>query len=171
MKADTNMAMPLTDSAPKDFDFIIGDWSVKHSRLTERLSGCTEWTEFSGRSSTRKTLGGFGNLEDNILEFPEGTFRAAAMRSYCQKTKTWSICWLDSRNPTHLDAPVVGQFTGNTGLFYADDVLNSKPIKIRFTWSSAPSEEPRWEQAFSADAGSTWETNWTMQFVPAEGDA
>ena len=170
MKADTNMALPLKDSAPKDFDFIIGDWSVKHSRLNERLSGCTEWTEFSGRSSTRKTLGGFGNLEDNILEFPEGTFRAVAMRSYCQKTKTWSIWWLDSRNPTHLDAPVVGQFTGNTGLFYADDVLNSKPIKIRFTWSSAPSEEPRWEQAFSADAGSTWETNWIMQFVPAEGD-
>ena len=170
MKADTNMALPLEDSAPKDFDFIIGDWNVRHRRLNERLSGCTEWTEFSGRSSTRKTLGGFGNLEDNILVFPEGTFRAVAMRSYCPKTKTWSIWWLDGRNPTHLDAPVVGQFTGNTGLFYADDVLNSKPIKIRFTWSSAPSEEPRWEQAFSADAGSTWETNWIMQFVPAEGD-
>ena len=164
------MTLPLEDSAPKDFDFIIGDWTVKHSRLNERLCGCTEWTEFSGRSSTRKTLGGFGNLEDNILEFPEGTFRAAAMRSYCKKTKTWSIWWLDGRNPTHLDTPVVGQFEGNTGLFYANDVFNAKPIKIRFTWSSVASEGPRWEQAFSADGGATWETNWTMQFVPAKGD-
>ena len=23
---------------------------------------------------------------------------------------------------------------------------------------------PTWEQAFSADAGATWETNWTMEF-------
>ncbi|MES2957544.1 MAG: DUF1579 domain-containing protein [Pseudomonadota bacterium] len=164
------MTLPLEDSAPKDFDFIIGDWRVQHRRLNERLAGCHQWTEFSGRSSTRKTLGGFGNLEDNILEMPEGTFRAVAMRSYCPTTKTWSIWWLDGRNPTRLDTPVVGHFTGSTGVFYADDVLNSKPIKIRFTWS-VPSEGPRWEQAFSADAGSTWETNWTMQFVPAKSGA
>lgn len=165
------MTLPLEGSAPKDFDFIIGDWNVRHRRLNERLSGCNEWTEFSGRSSTRKILGGFGNLEDNILHFPEGAFRAAAMRSYCTKTKTWSIWWLDGRNPTHLDKPVVGQFTQNTGLFYADDILNAKPIKVRFTWLAVPNESPRWEQAFSADAGSTWETNWTMQFVSTKGYA
>jgi len=165
------MSLPLDDAAPADFDFIIGDWHVRHRRLNERLCGCTEWTEFSGRSSTRKMLGGFGNLEDNILELPEGTFRAAAMRSYCAKTGSWSIWWLDGRNPTHLDTPVVGQFTGTTGVFYPDEVLNSMPIKIRFTWSSGSPGGPRWEQAFSADAGSTWETNWTMQFVPADGDA
>ncbi len=165
------MTLPLEAAAPNDFDFIIGDWSVKHRRLNERLSGCTEWTEFSGRSSTRKTLGGFGNLEDNILDFPEGAFRAVALRSYCQESRTWSIWWLDGRNPTRLDKPVVGQFNANTGLFYADDVFDAKPIKIRFTWTSVPNEGPRWEQAFSDDAGSTWETNWTMQFVRVGDDA
>jgi hypothetical protein len=62
---------------------------------------------------------------------------------------------------------VVGKFEGNTGLFHADDVFNGKPIKIRFIWSWAPHENPRWEQAFSPDDGATWETNWTMQFTPA----
>lgn len=159
------MALPLEESAPKDFDFIIGDWTVRHRRLNERLSDCHEWTEFDGRSSTHKTLGGFGNLEDNILYFPEGAFRAIAMRAYCASSRTWSIWWLDGRNPTQLDKPVVGQFTGSTGLFYTDDVLDGKPIKVRFTWHSAPGEDPRWEQAFSPDAGTTWETNWTMQFT------
>jgi len=159
------MALVLEDSAPKDFDFIIGDWTVRHRRLNQRLAGCTEWTEFLGRSSTRKTLGGFGNVEDNLLNFPEGAFRAIAVRSYCAKARTWSIWWLDGRNPTQLDKPVIGQFTGNTGLFYTDDVFNGQPIKIRFTWLSEPNEDPRWEQAFSPDEGATWETNWTMQFT------
>jgi len=159
------VALPLEDSAPKDFDFIIGDWTVKHRRLNERLAGCNSWTEFSGRSSTSKTLGGFGNLEDNILYFPEGAFRAIAVRSYCATSKTWSIWWLDGRNPTQFDKPVVGRFAGTTGLFYTDDVVGGQPIKVRFTWSWAPNEDPRWEQAFSPDGGATWETNWTMQFT------
>ncbi len=160
------MPLPLEPDAPKDFDFIIGDWTVKHRRLNARFANCTEWTEFEGRSSTAKILGGFGNLEDNILHFPDGTFRAVAMRSYCVQSGTWSIWWLDGRNPTHLDTPVVGKFSGPVGLFFADDVLEGRPIKVRFTWTAVPGQHPRWEQAFSDDAGATWETNWQMEFVP-----
>jgi len=162
------MPLPVEVSAPDDFDFIIGDWDVAHRRLNARLCGCQEWTQFRGLSSTVKTLGGFGNVEDNILHFPEGTFRAAAMRAYCAKTKAWSIWWLDGRNPTQLDTPVVGRFSNNTGLFFADDVFNGKPVKVRFTWSSNPGGPPRWEQAFSDDAGLSWETNWTMEFSRAK---
>jgi hypothetical protein len=90
------MPLHLDPSAPKDFDFIIGNWRVQHRRLNGRLCGSTEWTEFEGQSSTAHILGGFGNLEDNILHFPEGTFRAAAMRSYCAETHSWSIWWLDA---------------------------------------------------------------------------
>lgn len=165
------VTLPLESSAPKDFDFIIGDWIVHHKRLNERLVGCTTWTAFSGRSSTRKTLGGLGNLEDNILYHPEGTFRAAALRSYCTKTKNWSIWWLDSRNPSQLDKPVVGRFIDARGVFYADDLLNGQPIKVRFTWLPHQNEEARWEQAFSGDGGATWETNWIMQFTSASNDA
>jgi hypothetical protein len=165
------MTLPLEDSAPTDFDFIIGDWTVQHRRLDERLAGCTRWTSFQGRSSTRKTLGGFGNLEDNILDFPEGRYRAVALRSYCASTGRWSIWWLDGRNPTQLDKPVEGFFADGVGTFYADDVFDGKPIKVRFSWFATRNEEPRWEQAFSVDAGLTWETNWTMQFTAAQNGA
>lgn len=159
------MALELDPTAPRDFDFIIGDWTVKHRRLNERLAGCTAWTEFTGLSSTRKILGGFGNVEDNLLHFPQGPFRAAAMRSYCPKSGNWSIWWLDGRNPTQLDQPVVGRFTDGTGIFLSDDTLDGRPIKVRFTWLARPGEDPRWEQAFSGDEGATWETNWTMRFT------
>ena len=42
---------------------------------------------------------------------------------------------------------------------------------MRFTWSGVEGPTPRWEQAFSTDGGSTWETNWVMDFTRAEGDA
>lgn len=161
------MVLAIAPDAPRDFDFVIGDWTVKHRRLKERLQGCNEWLEFDGESSTRRTLGGFGNLEDNLLHFPEGSFRAVALRSYNQQTKKWSIWWLDGRFPDALDVPVVGEFNAGVGLFFAKDTLNGVPILVRFTWLASDPLQPRWEQAFSADNGVSWETNWTMQFSPA----
>lgn len=114
----------------------------------------------------RKILGGFGNLEDNLLHFPGSSFRAIALRSYNSETRKWSIWWLDGRFPDSLDTPVVGGFANGVGLFYADDMFEGMPIKIRFMWSLAAPNQPRWEQAFSSDGGTTWETNWTMDFLP-----
>lgn len=149
---------------PADFDFIIGDWQVRHRRLNSRLTGCTEWTEFDGTSCTRHILGGFGNVEDNVLNFPEGPVRAAAFRSFDSESQSWSIWWLDGRAPHRLDVPVIGSFVKNVGVFYANDMLEGRPIKVRFTWHPNSGGNPQWEQAFSGDGGSSWETNWTMEF-------
>ena len=149
---------------PPDFDFIIGDWRVSHRRLNARLQGCRDWTEFRGTSSTRKILGGFGNVEDNVLQFPDGDVRAVAIRSYDPMARSWAIWWLDGRAPHSLDTPVVGAFSGTVGTFLAKDVLGGLPIQVRFLWKTMPGSNPTWEQAFSADDGTTWETNWTMEF-------
>ncbi len=104
-------------SAPADFDFIIGSWTVRHRRLVDRLAGSTDWAEFDGTSETRKTLGGFGNLEDNWLDLPDGAYRAVALRSYDPAAGKWAIWWLDGRFPHQLDTPVVGGFGGGVGIF------------------------------------------------------
>jgi hypothetical protein len=161
-----NSKIPAAPSA--DFDFIIGDWHVIHRRLNARLSGCTEWTEFAGLNSTRKILGGFGNVEDNLLRFPDGDVRAAAFRSFNAETQQWAIWWLDGRRPHQLDVPVVGRFKDGVGLFFADDILEGKPIRVRFTWRVNPGSKPTWEQAFSGDGGDSWETNWRMEFARNE---
>jgi hypothetical protein len=149
---------------PADFDFIIGDWQVRHRRFKYRHTGCTQWTEFAGKSSTRKILGGFGNVEDNVLHFPDEEVQAAAFRSFDPVAKTWAIWWLDGRAPHSLDVPVIGGFTDQVGTFFADDWLAGKPIKVRFTWRANLGGNPTWEQAFSGDAGASWETNWVMEF-------
>jgi hypothetical protein len=158
------MALELMGSSPTDFDFVIGEWRVKHRRLKERLANCNEWLEFDGEMSTQKILGGFGNIEDNILRLPDEEVRAIALRSYDQHAKTWSIWWLDGRFPGRIDVPVVGGFVDGVGTFFANDTFREIPITVRFVWRQIGEDLLHWDQAFSADAGNSWETNWTMEF-------
>jgi hypothetical protein len=139
----------------QDFDFLFGEWNVRHRRLKERLRNSDEWEEFAGASATRPFLDGSGNLEDNFIEFPDGAYRAAALRSYDAASDSWAIWWLDARHPQILDVPVIGGFENGVGTFVADDVFEGQPIKVRFLWSDISKDSCRWQQAFSADCGRT----------------
>ena len=57
---------------------------------------------------------------------------------------------------------MVGAFRDGIGVFEGECDIGGRSIRVRFLWSRG--EVPRWEQAFSRDAGITWETNWTMEF-------
>jgi hypothetical protein len=150
-----------------DWDWLVGRWSVKHRRLKERLTGCTEWEEFAGTSVLWLTLGGLGTVDDNVLEIPSGTYRAVGIRAFDANAGHWSIWWLDARNPASIDPPVHGGFANGVGTFLGDDTLRGRPIRVRFRWSKITPTSAHWEQAFSPDGGATWETNWEMDFTRA----
>jgi hypothetical protein len=147
-----------------DFDFLEGAWVVEHRRLKHRLARSDEWERFSGTNEMRLMLGGAANMDDNVLNAPEGAYRAASIRAFEAGSRKWSIWWLDGRHPGELDPPVVGVFCDGVGVFFGEATWNGKAIQVRFTWSEAGSASPRWEQAFSLDGGKTWETNWFMDF-------
>ena len=154
------------DAAVHDFDFLAGTWRVQHRRLKDRLAGSDEWQEFGGTSVGRLILDGAGNVDDNVLELPDGTYRAATLRSYDPATRRWSIWWLDGRYPRGpLDPPMVGAFSDGVGTFFANDTFQGGPIVVRFIWSEITDASARWEQAFSPDGGVTWEVNWLMTFT------
>lgn len=147
-----------------DFDFLFGDWTVHHRRLAKRLENSTEWIEFAGPATARKVLGGLGNFDEIAVNLPEDPYLGATLRLFNPETGNWSIHWMDSRHPGTLDPPMIGRFENGRGLFFGDDTFNGKPIRIRFIWTPLTQTSCRWEQAFSADGGATWETNWTMDF-------
>jgi hypothetical protein len=153
-----------------DFDFWFGRWHVRNRRLRERLAGCGEWVEFDATSTARPLLDGIGN-EDEFRTDHDGGFIGMSFRFYDEATGRWSIYWADSRRCGVLDPPVFGRFAGDVGVFEGEDTFAGRPILVRFTWSGVTTPAPRWEQAFSADAGATWETNWTMEFTRAGGGA
>jgi len=162
---------PTGVSSEHDFDFLIGSWSVQHRRLKHRLAHSNEWETFSGTCRAWRVLDGQGDVDDNLLHTPAGTYGAVSLRSFDPKTRSWSIWWLDSRNPHELDPPVVGGFRNGVGTFLANDTLNGRPIVVRYIWSEITPNSAKWQQAFSDDRGKTWETNWIMELhrlVPAE---
>jgi len=155
--------MSALQDGRNDFDFLVGKWRVHHRRLQRRLAGDTHWDEFAGGSELRKILGGLGNVDDNVIELPGGTYRAATVRQFDPETRLWSIWWIDGRHHG-IGAPVHGSFQDGVGTFLGDDVFDGRPIKVRFLWSDITPNAARWQQAFSPDAGVSWEDNWFMRF-------
>jgi hypothetical protein len=148
-----------------DFDPLVGNWRVHHHQLKERLAGSHEWIDFEGTCTLWKTMGGYGTFDDNVINKPGGAYRAMTARAFDIKDRKWSIWWFDGRMPqAAVDPPMRGEFRDGVGTFYADDTYNGKPIRVRFIWSHITPTSARWEQAFSPDAGNTWETNWKMEF-------
>jgi hypothetical protein len=164
-----NAASPKAKDPVHDFDFLIGSWHVAHRRLKQRLLDSQTWEEFDGTCTMGPLLDGSGNVDDNVINLPSGTYRGVGLRSFDPKTRQWAIWWLDSRNPHMLDVPVVGGFENGVGAFLADDTLRGKPIKVRFRWSDIKRNSCTWEQAFSPDAGANWEVNWIMHFKRTAG--
>ena len=146
-----------------DFDFLFGEWSVTHRKLKKRLQDNSEWLTFPGTLRVRPILGGAGNVDENVLHDPAGTYEASSIRIFDPASGNWSIYWMDGRT-SGIDKPVVGRFNGPVGQFFNDDVFEGRPIKVRFTYENRGADEARWEQAFSNDGGRSWEPNWTMRF-------
>jgi len=146
------------------FDLRAGCWIYHNHVLKERLANNHDWFDYDSIQHLWITMGGYGNMDDNEMRRPDGTYYGLTVRTYDPKTGDWSIWWHDGRNPGDLDPPVKGRFKDGVGTFYSDDTLRGKPIKVRFTWSGITATAAHWEQAFSGDGGKTWETNWTPDF-------
>jgi hypothetical protein len=152
-----------------DFDFLMGNWTVKHRRLRERLTDCIDWEEFEGQTTCRKILGGLGNIEEGDFFREIGHHQGVAFRLFDSETRLWRIYWADGSQGA-LDVPMVGKFDAGRGEFYAQEMLGKRVIFSRFIWTIQSETACHWEQAFSADGGKTWETNWTMDFTRPSDD-
>ena len=151
----------------RDFDFFVGRWKIHNRRLAERLRGGAAWDEFEATCVARPLPGGLGNEDEYHTDFGGG-FIGVTFRLFDRTAGLWSLYWADSRRGV-LDPPVVGSFTGDVGTFEGTDTFEGRPIRVRFVWTRLLPGRARWEQAFSADDGRTWETNWVMEMSRVTG--
>lgn len=146
-----------------DFDFFMGTWKVRNRRLRERLKGSTSWEEFGGKTVARKILGELGNIEEFSMERDAEPKAGMTLRFFNPESGQWSIYL--ANNVSGFDPqPAIGEFKQGRGEFYSQEFFEGKSIFCRVIWSQISANACHWEQAFSADGGKTWETNWISDF-------
>lgn len=105
------------NSMSSDFDFLLGTHEVHHKKLKTRLVASKNWEEFKGVHKMEHLLNGIGNLEQQLICFPEGQMEGMAVRLFNPATRLWSIHWADSTSG-RLDVPMIGSFENNVGFFW-----------------------------------------------------
>jgi hypothetical protein len=159
--------MEMENDGRNDFDFLNGNWIMRHRRLKERLNGCTEWEEFDGTAVGRKLEKILGHTDEVVMNRTSGPAHGYTLRLFDVNSKEWSIYWATGASGL-LDIPVIGKFKDGVGEFYSQEVFDGRHIFCRFKWSKITANSAQWEQAFSIDGGKTWETNWVNTFERVE---
>lgn len=181
-------------SGPHDFDFLHGEWEVRHRRRTDFLDPGSQWEEFASTAVCRSLFDGAANIDE--IDMPHLGAKGLTLRLFDPETRQWSLNWASSRSG-RLFPPVIGGFgtydgdgdrnrdvdadgdevegvgvregpggaRRDRGEFYGDDVHDGRNVRARFIWSGVSGASARWEQAFSSDGGRTWLTNWVMDFT------
>lgn len=156
--------MPALRDGRHDFDFEFGTWRAHIARRLRPLTGSTDWAEYDGVSTVRQVWGGKANLGELRVVGAAGEIEGLSLRLYDPATHEWRITWVNSRDGA-ITTPMVGGFDGRgRGEFYAEDRLNGRQIFARFVFTGTTGGPFRIEQAYSGDAGRTWEVNWIADF-------
>ena len=151
---------PAERDGQHDFDFEIGTWKTHLRRLLHPLTGSTTWVEYDGTTVVRKIWDGRANMVELEADGPQGHFEGLNLRLYRPQSHQWSLNFANS-NDGILTAPSVGEFNHGRGEFYDQEIVNGRAVYVRFVISDITANSCRFEQAFSADGGKTWEVNWT----------
>ena len=147
-------------SGQDDFDWEIGTWSTDVQVLADPLSDREDqWLPFAGISIVRALMDRRANIVELRVSGPGGQINGLNLRLYQPQARRWSSTFTNMRDG--MPAPSVhGGFHHGVGEFYGDDHLAGRQVKVRFLIHRQGPDRARFEQAFSDDGGTSWETNW-----------
>ena len=143
-----------------DFDWDIGVWKTHQRRLIHPLTGSTTWVDYTGTDTVRRLWDG---ANEGLIEADgaAGHLEIFTVRLYNPDSHQWSISFVPHGAGT-FGQPVTGGFKDGRAEFYDQEPYNGRMILVRFSISDIMPASCRFEQAFSADGGKTWETNFIV---------
>lgn len=128
------------------------------SRLLHPLTGSRTWVEYEGTTVVRKVWNGRANLAELEVDGPAGHLEVLSLRLYIPDAHQWGLNIAASARGV-LSPAAVGEFGNGRGDFVDQETINGRSILVRFDISDITPISYRVEQAFSEDAGRTWEVN------------
>jgi hypothetical protein len=155
---------PATGLQQHGFDFEFGAWKMHMKQLLHPLTGSHSWTTYDGPSVVRKLWNGRSNLGEIDLSGPGGHIQGLSLRLYDPQSHQWYLNFANAETGT-MGPPTIGEFKNGRGEFYDQETYAGRAIFVRFIMSDMTGRTFHFEQAFSADGGRTWETNWIADFT------
>ena len=168
LSAPGNAQAPAPRDGQRDFDWEIGTWNTRLSRLRNPLTGSTTWVEYTGTTVVRKVWDGRANLAELSVTGPAGRLEGLSLRLYNPGSRQWSLNFAAAAGGT-LGVPSVGEFRDGRGEFLSQEEFNGRTILVRFVISPITADSYRFEQSFSDDGGRTWEVNWIATDTRVKG--
>ncbi|MEQ1929431.1 MAG: hypothetical protein ABL957_02710 [Parvularculaceae bacterium] len=150
-----------TPGKPGDFNFLAGEWRIRHLRLR----GANEWDAFEGEATCWTILGGVGSVEE--LRIPARDFSGMGLRLLDMEKKVWSDHWVNAKGGVIYTPGQTGSFENGAGIFFSEDVDNGVPIIAAGVWDKITPTSCRWRQAVTRNSGKTWEQSWIMDWKRA----
>ena len=147
-----------------DFDFNFGEWKTHIHRLLKPLTGSQTWTDYDGTSVVSRVWGGQASLFELQATGPAGHIEGVGLRLFNPQSHQWSLNWANGSDAV-MTTPMIGKFLNGQGQFYDQEDFQGRVIMSRNGFYDITPTSSRFEQAFSDDAGKTWETNWVMTFT------
>jgi len=99
------------------------------------------------------------------VQGPTRRLEGLGLRLYDPESHQWNLNWASSRDGIIGVPPTVGGFKDGGGEFLDQEMLDGKDIFVRNTYSNITKDGATFKQAFSTDAGKTWEKNWVITFA------
>jgi hypothetical protein len=158
-----NVKQSAARDGSHDFDWDIGTWKTHQKRLLHPLTGSTTWVEYQGSDVVRRIWDG---ANEGLVEAqgPAGRLKIYTLRVYNPDAHQWNIYFTNPATGV-LGPPAVGEFKNGRGEFYDQEMYNGRAILVRFAVFDITPDSCRFEQAFSADGGKTWEANFIVTEV------
>ena len=160
-RQDAAIALPTTPvGSAHDFDFEHGRWHTTLQRRLHPLSGSDVWADYAGSTTVLPLWDGRANVVELNVSGRDGRLEGLSLRLFDPKRKRWTLNFSNAAAGT-LAPPMTGGFGGGPrGVFYSAETFDRRPVLVRFIVESTSADTCRFEQAFSTDDGSMWETNW-----------
>lgn len=159
----TDISVQNAPGKAGEFDFLSGDWKIKHRQL--KSSNPEVWDSFEGEASCWSILDGMVSVEE--LRIPARDFSGMGLRVLNKDKQVWSDFWMNTRNGILLTPGVEGAFHDGRGVFVSSQADGAQTILVRGVWDNISAVTCRWQQATSRDGGQSWQTNWEMDWQRA----
>lgn len=136
----------------KQFDFWLGEWDAAYRKQDGSVG--------KSRNRVSKVLDGCSVLEE-FTGAPGITLDGRSHSAYDRNAQRWKQTWVDNTG-SYLD--FVGGWADGAMILARDAERQGRKFKQRMVWRDIRADEFKWLWQRSDDGGSTWATQWEIDY-------